>query len=109
LGGVLAISLGSLAGIPPLAGFAAKLLLFVAAYQAGLYYLLGVSILGVILSIYYYFNWMREAAFIPTLSEGAEAAEPRPLTLASFWSRTLMTILAMLTVGFGFWQGLLHW
>lgn len=40
LGGTLAVGLGSLAGIPPLAGFMAKLLIFVAAFQAGLYGLL---------------------------------------------------------------------
>lgn len=108
LGGVLAISLGSLAGIPPLAGFSAKLLLFVAAYSAGLYWALGAAILGVILSIYYYFNWMRESAFIPSLATDTTDTTPdTPLTLPTFWSRTIATLLAMLTVAFGFWQGIL--
>lgn len=60
---ILTIGLGSLAGIPPLAGFIAKLLIFIAAFQAGLYGLLGVGVVGVILSIYYYFGWIREALF----------------------------------------------
>lgn len=63
LGGVLVCGLGSLAGIPPLGGFIGKLFLFVAAFQAGLYELLGISILGVVISIYYYFGWIREAYF----------------------------------------------
>ncbi|MFP4165704.1 MAG: NADH-quinone oxidoreductase subunit N [Opitutales bacterium] len=63
LGGVLAIGLGSLAGIPPLGGFIGKLFLFVAAFQASLYGLLGVSVLGVVISIYYYFGWIRECYF----------------------------------------------
>lgn len=63
LSGVLAVSLGSLAGIPPLGGFIGKLFLFVAAYQAELYALIGVSILGVAISIYYYFGWIRECYF----------------------------------------------
>ncbi|MGB0416001.1 MAG: NADH-quinone oxidoreductase subunit N [Coraliomargarita sp.] len=63
LGAVLAVGLGSLAGIPPLGGFIAKLFLFIAAFQAGLYGLLGISILGVVISIYYYFGWVREAFF----------------------------------------------
>lgn len=63
LGGVLACGLGSLAGIPPLGGFIGKLFLFVAAFQAGLYGLLGISVLGVVISIYYYFGWIRESYF----------------------------------------------
>ncbi|NBB80593.1 MAG: NADH-quinone oxidoreductase subunit NuoN [Verrucomicrobia bacterium] len=63
LGGVLACGLGSLAGIPPLGGFIGKLFLFVAAFQAELYSLLGISILGVVISIYYYFGWIRESYF----------------------------------------------
>src|SRR5206468_10804980 len=59
LGTVLAVGLGSLAGIPPLAGFMGKLLLFVAAFQAHLYGLLAVAIGGVVLSIYYYFGWIK--------------------------------------------------
>lgn len=62
-GGVLAFGLSSLAGIPPLGGFIAKLFLFVAAYQAGFYGLLGVAVLGVVISIYYYFSWIRECYF----------------------------------------------
>ncbi len=63
LGGVLACALGSLAGIPPFAGFMAKLLVFVAAFKAGHYGLLAVAVAGVVISIYYYFGWIRAAYF----------------------------------------------
>lgn len=63
LSGVLACGLGSLAGIPPLGGFIGKLFIFIAAYQAGLHGLLGISVLGVVISIYYYFGWVREVYF----------------------------------------------
>ncbi|MGC6424776.1 MAG: NADH-quinone oxidoreductase subunit N [Lentimonas sp.] len=63
LSGILAVGLGSLAGIPPLGGFIGKLFLFVAAYQAGLYGLLAVSVAGVVISVYYYFGWIRECYF----------------------------------------------
>lgn len=69
LGGVLTFGLGSLAGIPPLGGFIGKLFLFVAAYEAGLYELLGLSVLGVVISIYYYFGWIRECYFSMPSSE----------------------------------------
>lgn len=80
LGGVLALGLASLAGIPPLAGFLGKFLLFYAAFKAQLYALLGVAVIGVVLSIYYYFGWIREATFrswnLPHL-EGERSSQPR--------------------------------
>jgi NADH-quinone oxidoreductase subunit N len=112
LGGIMAVALGSLAGIPPMAGFAAKLLLFIAAFKAGLYGLLGVALLGVVISIYYYFNWMRQAVFVPysVAEEGEAGADTRgAVGGAGFWTRTVLTTLALMTVGLGFWQGFLSW
>lgn len=74
LAGLLSVALGSLAGIPPLVGFIAKVFLFIAAFQAGLYGLLGVAIVGVVLSIYYYFGWMRALWFTSDASSAADEA-----------------------------------
>jgi len=63
LAGILTIGLGSLAGIPPLAGFLGKFLVFMAALHAGLYWPLAVAVAGVVVSIYYYFGWIRAACF----------------------------------------------
>jgi NADH-quinone oxidoreductase subunit N len=65
LGVASLIGIASLAGVPPLGGFIAKVLLFIVAYQAGLYSLLAVAIIGVVISIYYYFAWIRTIFFIP--------------------------------------------
>lgn len=77
LSGALTCGLGSLAGIPPMGGFVAKLLLFVAAFQAGLYGLLGVAVLGVVISVYYYFGWIRALYFngssVTALGEASNA------------------------------------
>lgn len=73
LSGILACGLGSLAGIPPLGGFIGKLFLFVAAFQAELYVLLGISVVGVVISIYYYFGWVRECYFATPSDEEEEA------------------------------------
>ncbi len=102
LGGVLLVSLGSLAGIPPLAGFMAKLLIFIAAFQAGLYWILGVALAGVVISIYYYFGWMRSAVM-----DNPFLADQAPASIASprFGARLLMGILAGLTIILGFYQG----
>jgi NADH-quinone oxidoreductase subunit N len=108
LSGVLVLGLGSLAGIPPLAGFIGKLLLFYAAFQAGLYSLLGVAIVGVVISIYYYFGWIKEATFrfwkIPLL-EGDETEAPKEWPEVSNLSKWTLGGLALLTLLLGLYQG----
>jgi NADH-quinone oxidoreductase subunit N len=105
LGAVLAVGLGSLAGIPPLAGFMGKLLLFVAAFQAHLYGLLAVAIGGVVLSIYYYFGWIK-AAWFETWSPNPPGSEvpSRPVATPSWIGRGILTALALATVLLGFYQ-----
>ncbi|MBW8781909.1 MAG: NADH-quinone oxidoreductase subunit N [Verrucomicrobia bacterium] len=107
LGAVLAIGLGSLAGIPPLAGFMGKLLIFIAAFKAGLHGLLLVAIVGVVISIYYYFGWIK-AAFFETwrapLLEGE--TDPRPVrTPVGVAAGVTLATVALATVVLGFYQG----
>ncbi len=106
LGAVLAVGLGSLAGIPPLAGFIGKLLVFIAAYQAGLLWLLGVAIVCVVISIYYYFGWIK-AAFFPVwqvpVAEGE--TDPRPTrTAVSPAIGAVMASLALASILLGLYQ-----
>ena len=61
----LIVGIGSLAGIPPLAGFIGKLLLFSVALEAELYFSVVAMVIGVVISIYYYFGWIREICFQP--------------------------------------------
>jgi NADH-quinone oxidoreductase subunit N len=103
LGGVLAIGLGSLAGIPPLGGFIGKLFLFIAAFQAGLYGLLGVAILGVVISIYYYFGWIREAFF----SHYNETLPTKTAILPSMRDRLLLGFLAAASLLLGLYPAAL--
>lgn len=60
----MTLSMVSLAGIPPLAGFFGKFLLILAIVEqapghAPYYLLAGVAVIGVVLSIYYYFGVVR--------------------------------------------------
>ena len=112
LGGVLAIGLGSLAGIPPLAGFVGKLLLFMAAFQAHLYALLVVAIIGVILSIYYYFGWIKAAFFVAWRPPAEQDLPPvRPALTVPTWAGALtLAVLALATILLGFFpQPLTSW
>ena len=61
LAGAMTLSMVSLAGVPPLAGFFGKFLLFKAALEQGpaYYWLIGVAIVGVVISLYYYFGVIR--------------------------------------------------
>lgn len=115
LAGILTIGLGSLAGIPPLAGFIGKLFLFIAAYQAGLFTQLAAAIIGVVISIYYYFGWIREVYFkqwsFPP--EENDSAQPS-LSPARFHNlnlgaahRVTLGALAVVTVVLGIYQGIL--
>jgi NADH-quinone oxidoreductase subunit N len=109
LGGVLAVGLGSLAGIPPLAGFLGKLFIFIAAFQAGFRWPLLVAIGGVVVSIYYYFGWIKAAYFEAWKPSASEATAPAraPVGLAL---RLTLGALALITVLLGFYQGPLgHW
>ncbi len=104
---VLAIGLGSLAGIPPLAGFMGKFLVFVAAFETHLYPLLALAIIGVVISIYYYFGWIKAAFFeswAESLPEGGESSRPARTPVA--WpSGVALALLAFTTVLLGFYQG----
>lgn len=100
LSGVLACGLGSLAGIPPLGGFIGKLFLFIAAFKAGLHGLLAVSILGVVISIYYYFGWIRECYF----ANGSEVVQDQSGTV-SLNTRLVLGLLVAATVAFGVFPG----
>ena len=106
LGLILAVGLGSLAGIPPLAGFLGKLLVFIAAFKAGLYGLLVVAVFGVIISIYYYFGWIK-AAFFPTtsapLAEGVPAAPAA--SRVGVLAGTAMIVLTVASLVLGVYQG----
>jgi NADH-quinone oxidoreductase subunit N len=104
---VLAVGLGSLAGIPPLAGFMGKLFVFIAAYQSGARWLLALAALGVVVSIYYYFGWIK-AAFFETWTPPADAnaAPARPArTPVGFIAGLALGTLALASIALGFYQG----
>jgi NADH-quinone oxidoreductase subunit N len=60
----MSLAMVSLAGVPPLVGFFGKFLLLKAVAEravlwSGYYWLLGIAIVGVVISIWYYFGVIR--------------------------------------------------
>ena len=100
LAATLTLAMVSLAGVPPLAGFFGKFLLIKAALEQGraqpaLYWLVGIAIVGVVISIWYYFGIIRAIYW----SRDAEDVSPLrisiPMRLAIY-----VCIVGMLALGF---------
>lgn len=65
LSACMVIFLLSLAGIPPLGGFAAKYMVFAAGIQAGYNWLVILGLLTAVVSLYYYANVIKAMYFAP--------------------------------------------
>lgn len=103
----LVVGIASLAGIPPFGGFIAKLMLFNVAFEAKLYTSLVAMVIGVVVSIYYYFGWVREICFEPRPRFDDDTNQEDPWTKMSQIGLLKWTVLLFAFVSFilGLWQG----
>jgi len=100
LAATLTLAMVSLAGIPPLAGFFGKFLLLKAVVERGAanpgYYCLAfTALVGVVISLYYYFGVIKAIYF----GKGANDALPIPMSLP-------MRAVVCLCIAGMFWLGL---
>jgi NADH-quinone oxidoreductase subunit N len=95
---VIALSMLSLTGIPPLAGFFGKYFVFLDVIDKGYTWLVLVAILGSMVSIYYYFRLL-QAAFLKT------GTLPAIKTSAVY--RIMLGILGILILSFIFFNHLM--
>jgi NADH-quinone oxidoreductase subunit N len=82
----------SLAGMPPFAGFVAKVIVFAAGIQAGYVWLVIIGILNSIIGVYYYLNAMKYV-YLYRMPDQDEENHPLPIT------RPYVIALAVLTIG----------
>jgi NADH-quinone oxidoreductase subunit N len=106
----LSIFLMSLAGLPPLAGFVGKIMVFRAALESGYMTLAVIAILTSILAVYYYLRLVAKMYFgdapATTPTQTAVAAEPSRLTgIAIGVAAVLTVVLGILP---GWWFGILQ-
>ena len=83
----MTLAMVSLAGIPPLAGFFGKFLLLKSIVEQGpahhgYYWLAGVAIVGVVISLYYYFGVVRAIYWSDSSAEVSSINVPLPTKLA---------------------------
>ena len=104
LASTMTISMASLAGIPPLAGFFGKFLLLKSVVEAakvshghehGYYWLIAIALVGVVISLYYYFNVVRAIYW----SRDVKDASPIALSAPAM-------VCAWICIGGIFWLGL---
>lgn len=76
LAGCMTVFMLSLAGIPPLAGFAAKYMVFAAGVEAGYTWLVILGLLTAVVSLYYYTNVIKVMYFTPHAESGEKITPP---------------------------------
>jgi NADH-quinone oxidoreductase subunit N len=86
---VLALMMFSLAGIPPLAGFFAKLYVFLAAVQAHLYWLAVLGVVASVVAAFYYLHVVK----VMYMDEPNGEFQPMPATLRAVLAITGIFIL----------------
>jgi NADH-quinone oxidoreductase subunit N len=95
---LMAIFMFSLAGIPPLAGFFAKLYVFSGAVEAGLTWLAVIGVINSAIGAYYYLRVTVSMFMVDPAAEAVHAPKPRWPVMAT------VVIAALGTVVLGLWQ-----
>lgn len=95
LAATMALALVSMAGVPPLSGFIAKLLVILVAWHRELYLLLIVTIAAAVAAFYYYLGPIKAMYW-------SEPLDPTPIRLNRMTSGVCILLIILLIVT-GFW------
>lgn len=99
LAGILVLTMFSLAGIPPVAGFIGKFMLFAAAAQAGFYFMIIFAALNSTVSLYYYLLVVKEAYIVQP------ATAPGRLRI-SMIQKSSLAVLTVAIIALGLMPGI---
>ncbi len=97
LGLAMLAALLSLGGIPPFAGFFAKLLVFAAAVERGLIWLALVGVFNAVVGLYYYLNVLK-VIYLQSPTEEKEIVPATPAWRIALW----VCMAGILLIGFWF-------
>lgn len=91
---LLTLSLFSLAGIPPFAGFFSKFFIFAAAFEGGFHWLVFIALLNTVVSLYYYLLIVKAMYITPVET-------PIPFFRSDAYTRTslLMCLAGVILLG----------
>ena len=95
LAATMALALVSMAGVPPLSGFIAKLFVILVAVHRGLHVLLVFVIFAAVAAFYYYLGPIKAMYW-------SEPLDPTPIRLNRVTSGVLIALIVLL-IGTGFW------
>jgi NADH-quinone oxidoreductase subunit N len=95
LAATFALSLISMAGVPPLSGFMAKLFVVLVAWNRGLYVLLFFTIFAAVAAFYYYLGPIKAMYW-------SEPLDSTPIRINRVTSGVLIVLIVLL-IGTGFW------
>lgn len=98
LAAVLVVSFLSLVGIPPLAGFVGKLVLFITTIEAGYAWLAVVAVINTVASLVYYLR-----VLAPIYFDSAD----KPVVVLGRWAASGVYAATFLTIGLGIAAGIL--
>jgi NADH-quinone oxidoreductase subunit N len=107
LAALLVLCMFSLAGIPPLAGFLGKFMLFTAAAAEGHYIVVGIALANAVVSFYYYMLVVKEA-YIVAPAVSAASTEAGPIRLGP-WKTIALWVLAGLMLVLGLCPAAADW
>ena len=91
---VMLVAFLSLAGVPPMGGFIAKVLVFAAAVESGLVWLAVVGVLNAIVGLYYYLIVLKVVYLYPS----AKGEQPVPV-LGPHMAALVACVVAILVLG----------